>query len=107
MLSNTSTVYDVRMRTSIGDRFGRITVTQNQERISGFFDILNHNEPFEGTVDEDGNCSFTGKIVTLMRTIQYQAIGKILPNEISLTIRDGHHTIKITGNPIKDTKEPC
>lgn len=100
MLSKVAVAYDVRMRTSVGTRLGRITVTQNQGKISGFFDILNHHEPFAGTIDENNNCYITGRIITLMRTIHYQAVGKILPEELTLSIQDGHHILEITGKPV-------
>ncbi len=105
MLPNTAVAYDVSMRTSIGIRIGRITVIQNRGAITGFFDILNHHEPFTGTIDENNNCYFTGKIITLMRTVHYHAVGKILPEELTLSIQDGHHTLEITGKPIGCTKE--
>lgn len=103
---DTVVAYDVRMRTPIGIRIGRITVTENQGKIHGFFDILNHCEPFSGTIDQNRNCDVTGKIITLMRTIHYHAVGKILPEEISLSIQDGYHTLEITGKPADCTKEP-
>lgn len=99
MVQNTSVAYEVRMRTPVGIRLGRITVTQSLGRICGFFNILNHNEPFEGTIDEDGNCCFSGKIITLVRTVHYQAIGRILPEKLILSIQDGYHTLQITGKP--------
>lgn len=104
-MADTVLAYDVRMRTPIGIRLGRITLTRNQGEINGYFDILNHHEPFAGTIDENNNCYFTGKMITLMRTIHYQAVGKILPEELTLSIRDGQHILEITGKPVALTKE--
>ncbi len=52
--------YDVRMRTPVGIRLGHMTVCRNLGKVSGFLDILNHSEPFEGIIDHDGNCEFMG-----------------------------------------------
>lgn len=105
MGNSIASAYDVRMRTPIGIRLGRITVVREREHISGFFEILNHREPFEGSIDREGNCRLTGKLITLMRTVTYQAIGKILPEELTLRIQDGRHTLEITGKPAERKKE--
>lgn len=91
------TDYDIKMKTPIGIRSGHIKVYQNPGTVSGYLDILNHNEPFEGTIDTDGNCKLFGKIITLMRTINYEAEGKITADSISLSITDERYVLEITG----------
>ena len=66
---------------------------------NGHLDILKHSEPFEGTIDSDGNCKIFGKIITLMRTINYEATGKITPASLELSITDDRHVLKIIGTP--------
>ncbi|MGN0165436.1 MAG: hypothetical protein ACI39R_04575 [Lachnospiraceae bacterium] len=105
MSEQNSTVYSVRMKTSVGIRLGLMTVCREKDIITGFFNILNHNEPFTGIIDENGNCELSGKIVTLMRTINYVAAGTITCNNIDLSIQDGRHTLKITGTPCQQEKE--
>lgn len=101
--------FDIRMRTPIGIRLGHMTVCRNLGRISGQLDILKHSEPFEGTIDEEGNCEMFGKIITLMRTINYKAEGKITPDSMVLSIIDGRHVLEITGIPIdhKRSNQSC
>lgn len=65
--------------------------------VSGQLDILRHREPFEGTIDSDGNCQINGKLITLMRTINYVATGQITSDSLSLSLIDGRHVLKITG----------
>lgn len=89
--------YDVRMRTPVGIRLGHMSVYQNLGEIKGYLEILNHSEPFKGTIDDEGNCELTGKIITLMRTISYVAVGRITPDSLELSIKDGHHILEITG----------
>lgn len=98
-----STVYNVKMSTPIGVRLGCMTVWRRYDKISGYLDILKHKESFEGTIDSNGNCKIIGKIITLMRTIDYEAIGKILPDSLSLLIKDDRHILEITGDA--QTKE--
>ena len=91
--------YNIRMRTPIGIRFGHMAVYKNYGKLSGYLDILRHIEPFEGTVDEEGNCELYGKIITLVRTISYAATGKITPDGLKLLINDENHVLEITGTP--------
>lgn len=93
------TTYNIRMRTSIGIRLGHMTVCRTEGTIHGSLDILRHSEPFAGTVDADGNCRINGKIVTLMRTIDYAATGRITPNSLILSFTDDRHVLEITGTP--------
>lgn len=93
--------YDVRMNTPIGVRLGHMTVLRNLDTVSGHLDILKHCEPFEGTIDSDGNCKIFGKIITLMRTISYEATGKITPDSLELSITDDRHILKIIGTPCR------
>lgn len=105
MSEDNSLTFDVRMRTPIGIRLGHMTVCRNLDRVSGHLDILNHSEPFDGTIDTEGNCELFGKIVTLMRTISYEATGKITPDNLELSITDDRHILKITGTPCRSKKE--
>lgn len=96
-----STEYNICMKTPIGVRLGQMTVMCNSNTVSGYLDILKHSEPFEGTIDSDGNCKIFGKIITLMRTINYEARGKITPNRLELFIADDRHILEIVGTPCK------
>ncbi|MGN0526399.1 MAG: hypothetical protein ACI4IF_03110 [Acutalibacteraceae bacterium] len=96
-----SVSYDIHMRTPIGIRQGRMTVCCDLDKVSGYLDIFKHSEPFEGTIDSEGNCKIIGKIITLVRTISYEAIGKITPDSLTLSIIDDRHILKITGTPCR------
>ena len=91
--------FEVRMNTPIGVRFGHMTVLRNPGTVRGHLDILKHREPFEGTIDSSGNCRIFGKIITLMRTICYEATGRITPDSLELSIADDRHILKIFGTP--------
>lgn len=100
-----SLTFDVRMNTPVGVRSGHMTVLRNSNTVSGHLDILKHSEPFEGTIDSDGNCKIFGKIITLMRTISYEATGKITPDSLELSFTDDRHILKIIGTPCQSKKE--
>lgn len=99
-------IYDVKMKTPIGIRLGRMTVHKSFDKVNGCLDILNHSEAFEGTIDNNGNCDIVGKIITLIKTINYKASGKITSNGLDLfIINDRHHVFEIIGTPISLVKE--
>lgn len=93
--------FNVCMNTPIGVRVGHMTVLRILDTVTGHLDILKHSEPFEGTIDSDGNCKIFGKIITLMRTINYEATGKITPDSLELSITDDRHILKIIGTPCR------
>ncbi|MDD6211557.1 MAG: hypothetical protein PUB22_00155 [Clostridiales bacterium] len=99
MSENNHWAFDVQMKTSIGPRFGHMTVYRNCDRLSGILEILNHREPFEGFIDEEGHCHLSGRIITLVRTIDYKATGKITPDNLELSIIDDRYVLKIYGTP--------
>lgn len=89
--------YVIEMRTPLGIRHGTLKASIMQDRIRGCLELMNHSEPFSGSIDGEGNCEFTGKIITLMRTISYKAAGTIKENKITLTLQGERNTFQITG----------
>lgn len=97
--------YEVCMHTPIGKRYGSISVQADGGRISGNLYLLQHNEPFSGTIDEDGRCEFTGRLITLMRTISYAAAGTISEASLNLSLKCGPSSFELVG--CAKRKEPC
>ncbi|MGN0338880.1 MAG: hypothetical protein ACI4D0_00130 [Lachnospira sp.] len=89
--------YSIVMQTPIGKKYGSLSVSILADRLNGYLTLLNHNEPIEGTIDGSGNCSFTGKLVTLLRTIPYVATGIISDSEVKLQIKGARNTFRLTG----------
>ena len=89
--------YSIVMQTPIGKQYGSLSVSILADKLNGCLTLLNHNEPIEGTVDGNGNCSFTGKLVTLLRTIPFVATGIISDSEVKLQIKGARNTFRLTG----------
>lgn len=89
--------YAIEMQTPLGIKHGTIKVMIEQNEIRGFLDVMNHSEPFYGNINTEGYCEFTGRIITLMRTIEYQASGKIDADRISLAICGERNVFQVTG----------
>ncbi|MGN1319874.1 MAG: hypothetical protein ACI4U6_02025, partial [Acutalibacteraceae bacterium] len=69
--------YSVVMQTPLGNKYGSLAADVSENSVSGWLEMLKHKEPFNGTIDNVGNCKINGKIITLMRTIPFTAIGKL------------------------------
>lgn len=91
------TYYQIEMQTPIGIKRGTMRVQTAQNEISGLLELLNHSEPFYGSIDMEGYCKFAGHIVTLMRKIEYVAFGKISSESICLSLQEERGTYQITG----------
>lgn len=89
--------YCILMKTPMGDRKRTMDVQIEQNKATGHLDILKHAEPFDGSVDANGYCRITGKLVTLMQTIPYTATGRMLPDSLHLSLQGGRNTFHITG----------
>lgn len=89
--------YDVRMRTSIGSRYGMMSVSIENSKISGTLVILNKSNPFSGNIDENGDCHIQGKVTTLMRTIPYHATGRITKEKMDLRLESEQEVFDLCG----------
>lgn len=89
--------YAVIMQTQIGSRHGTMTVTVDQGRIEGMLDILKKANPFQGTINEQGDCRCKGELTTLMRTISYIATGQLNKESLTLRLKGDRETFELTG----------
>jgi hypothetical protein len=90
-------VYDVIMRTSIGARYGTMTVTVDQSKVSGMLDILKKANSFHGKIDEKGDCQIEGELTTLMHTIHYDAAGRITKEALVLKLKGERESFELSG----------
>lgn len=96
--------YRIQMHTPLGRRAGTLDVQFEKDKVRGFMNVLAHREPFEGSIDENGNCRITGTLVTLMSTIPYTASGQITPEGLELSLKGGRNLFPITGSVLRDTE---
>ncbi|MGN0753728.1 MAG: hypothetical protein ACI4ME_04645 [Aristaeellaceae bacterium] len=94
--------YKIVMHTPLGARYGTIALHADRSRLFGELELLKRSQPFDGTIDENGNCSFCGTLVSLVRTIRYRAIGQITDSAIELKLSGDRNEYHITGVPIKE-----
>lgn len=91
-------LYDITMQTPIGNRYGSMNVTVNQNHVDGILTILKKATPFDGSICEDGNCRISGQLITLMRTIPYDAVGRITKSSLWLILKGEQETFEVSGS---------
>ena len=89
--------YMISMHTPVGIRHGTISLRIDQKRVTGQLNILRHCKPFEGTIDEFGNCRLHGSLTTLMRTVPYTAAGHIGLDTLNLSLTGERNSLHIAG----------
>lgn len=89
--------YQIQMYTQLGVRKGTMQLQMNHGQINGTMTILKQTEPLQGTMDENGVCHLSGRLVTLLNTIPFTAEGRITDKELELTLTGGTNRFRITG----------
>lgn len=89
--------YNIIMQTTIGARYGTITVFINHSKVNGMLDILKKANPFHGKINEKGDCQIKGELTTLMRTIPYNATGRLTKDTLVLNLKGERESFKIFG----------
>lgn len=90
-------LYQIYLQTPLGKKRGTMRVERKADVLSGELDILEHRKPFQGTIDETGQCNISGTIITLMRTVPYTAVGRIEDGTISLTVKGERNRFELLG----------
>ncbi len=96
--------YNIVMKTPVGSRHGTISLCIINNKIYGTLNLLGHSEAFTGSVENDGTCSIHGNLVTLIRRIDYTAVGKISRDTIELSLREERNIFKITGVAVPESE---
>ncbi|MGN0171248.1 MAG: hypothetical protein ACI39E_00525 [Acutalibacteraceae bacterium] len=89
--------YAVVLQTPIGKKYGTLTASVSGQRLFGWLELLEHREPFEGIIDSDGRCTFSGKLITLLRTIPFTATGKLTKAVVRLQLQGDRNVFELTG----------
>lgn len=89
--------YDILLYTPIGKRTGELKAKIGNGKLIGFLSLFGNSEPIEGIVDENGKCFFSGKFITLMKTVEFIAEGVIDPSTLCLAVKSDCNNYKIVG----------
>lgn len=90
--------YQIVMKAPLGKRYGRLTLKENENKLSGDIEILGHKNQIEGNILKDGSCRFSGLFVTLTRDIKFWAEGKMDEVKVEILVHTDSYTMPIIGN---------
>lgn len=97
--------YNVRMYTPLGEKPGTMIANKTGNALNGWLNILGHQEPFEGTVDEMGNCNISGLFITLMRRVSFVATGQLSDSSVYLRIKGERNVFELSGEVCPESEE--
>lgn len=90
--------YKIRMNVPLGSRDGTLTfIIDKNQKINGVMKLFEKKTPFSGKLTSDGDISFAGKLITLTRSFEYEAQGKICGTKIQFTINGEHDSFAVLG----------
>lgn len=96
--------YKVIMQTPIGEKHGTMRLTVNGQQIEGCLDILDKQNPFQGHVDDNKHCRFTGTVTTLMQEMKYNATGFLDEGKVDLVLQTKKLAFHLTGTQLPAVK---
>lgn len=92
--------YDIQMRTMLGMKHGRLTISTDGEFVQGILEILGtQNMIATGTVSGSA-LRFLGDMKTALGSVSYEAQGEIEDNTLTILAQTAVGDFKITGTRI-------
>ena len=98
-------IYKICMSTPLGKKKGTMGVGKKGNKLKGWLNILEHREPFEGKIDDMGNCRISGVFNTLIRTVPYIATGQISDSFVHLQIQGKRNVFDLSGIVSTESEE--
>lgn len=100
-----SRTYNIIMITLMGKKYGRLMLCENGDQVTGILDILGHQNMISGTLSPEGQCSFSGELVTPIRNIAFLAEGRASASGINLVLRTNKNVMPVSGEIEKESIE--
>jgi len=96
--------YDIVLSTPLGQRRGTMTMSIGGQKIEGVFDIMRNRNPFWGQMGENGDFRIQGRLITLVRTIEYTACGHLDRETVELTLQEKRGRLHVSGTASGEEK---
>jgi hypothetical protein len=89
--------YKIEMKTLMGKKYGRLTLQEKENSLSGDIDILGHDNEIHGVILIDGSCRFSGEFITPVRNIEFLAEGSVDEKKVDLLVHTERYSIPVFG----------
>ena len=97
--------YSIVMQTPLGEKSGILHLNINNERASGWLNVLGKKNLFTGEIDHDRKVILRGSIETIVSTVEYTAKGYIHDEAINLNLYGRQAVFNISGTALRNLKE--
>lgn len=89
--------YQIVMKTLMGRKYGTLFLYEKENVLFGHMDVLGHSNEVRGELLTDGNCRFTGELITPLRTIKIWAEGRIDEKTVDVLVQSDKHSMPVYG----------
>lgn len=90
-------LYEIEMQTVMGEKHGTLYAEILQDEVKGILNLMRQSTAFYGKIDKNGDCKIQGEIITLTKTIPYQAAGSMKKEAVMLDLYTEQGEFHITG----------
>lgn len=98
----TKLLYEIEMQTLIGIKRGTMYAEIFEQEVKGVLNLMKQSTPFYGMIDRNGECNIQGKIISLTKTIPYQAAGQLKRETVTLDLHTDQGEFHITGKEARN-----
>ena len=78
--------YRICLSVPIGQRSGTMLLRESGDKVDGWIEVMEHRNPFSGSLCENGWMNLSGSIRTLVSSIRYTAEGTVNGKQILLNL---------------------
>ncbi|SDB25297.1 hypothetical protein [Eubacterium oxidoreducens] len=100
----TELLYEIQMHTLIGIKYGSMYAKILDDEVKGIMNLMKQSTSFYGKINKNGDCEIQGQIISLTKTIPYQAIGKIKKETVELDMHTNQGEFHIAGKGTQNEK---
>lgn len=98
-------LYEIEMQTLIGIKHGTMYAEILPNKVKGVLNLMKQSTTFYGNITMNGECKIQGQLISLTKTIPYQAIGHMKKESVMLDMYTDQGKFHITGKEISNNEE--
>ena len=94
-------IYIIQTNTPMGVIDGKIALKTIGQKVEGNLQIMGMNGNFQGIKKTENICEFSGKLNTILGSIQYNVIGELIGEELKITANTSKGEFRLIGKRSK------
>lgn len=90
-------IYITQVNTPMGVIDGKIALKTVGQKVEGNLQLMGMNGNFQGIKKGENICEFSGKLNTILGSIQYNVIGELIGEDLKITATTNKGEFKLIG----------